>query len=188
MTGRRPPGPLALHDAGLDATAAVVARVLPEQLGLPTPCAAWDVRGLLGHLVEANRMFSVAAGVEPAAVAGDDPLGAYAVSTAEVRRAWHRRGLLDEEVTLPFGRLPGFVAVRMHFVDHFVHGWDLAAATGQARDLDPVLAAAAWDEMSVALVDATRGPRFPFGPVVAWPDDAPVHERLVALLGRRPAG
>lgn len=180
------PGPLELHDRGLDATAAVVARVRPDQLGLPTPCADWDVRGLLGHLVEANRMFTVAAGAEPAEVLGDDPLKAYEVSTEEVRRAWHRPGLLDGEVTLPFGTFPGWVAVRMHFVDHLVHGWDLAAATGQDATLDPELAQEAFAEMSEALVDAPRGPQLPFGPAVDWPPDAPVHERLVALLGRRP--
>lgn len=180
------PGPLELHDRGLDATAAVVARVRPDQFDRPTPCAAWDVRGLLGHLVEANRMFTVAAGADPADLPDDDPLKAYELSTEEVRRAWHRPGLLDGEVTLPFGSFPGWVAVRMHFVDHFVHGWDLAVATGQAAELDPELAEAAFEEMSEALVDAPRGPQFPFGPVVDWPADAPVAERLVALLGRRP--
>ena len=182
------PDPVELHDRGLDATAAVVARVRPDQFGLPTPCAAWDVRGVLGHLVEANRMFTAAAGTEPVDVPDDDPLKAYEVSTADVRRAWRRPGLVDEEVALPFGSFPGRVAVRMHFVDHFVHGWDLAVATGQDAVLDPELAGVAFAEMSEALVDAPRGPRFPFGPVVDWPDDAPVHERLVALLGRRPPG
>ncbi|MFP5375511.1 MAG: TIGR03086 family metal-binding protein [Acidimicrobiia bacterium] len=186
MTGVEAPGPLALHDGGLDATAAVVARVRPDQLGLPTPCAAWDVRGLVGHLVEANDLFTVAAGADPPPHPDDDPLASYAVSTHAVRRAWHRPGLLDEEVTLPFGSFPGWVAVRMHFVDHFVHGWDLAVATGQDAALDPVLATAAYQEMSEALVGAPRGPGLPFGPAVPWPDDAPVHERLVALLGRRP--
>jgi uncharacterized protein (TIGR03086 family) len=180
------PDPLDLHDRGLDSTAAVVSRVRPDQLGLPTPCAAWDVRALLGHLVEANRMFTATAGVEPVDVPDDDPLKAYEISTEEVRRAWHRPGLVDEEVDLPFGSFPGWVAVRMHFVDHFVHGWDLAVATGQEAVLDPGLAEVAFAEMSEALVDAPRGPRFPFGPVVEWPADAPVHERLVALLGRRP--
>ena len=180
------PGPLELHDRGLDATAGVVARVRPDQFGLPTPCAAWDVRGLIGHLVEANRMFTAAAGADPVDVLDDDPLKAYEVSIQEVRLAWHAPGLLDGEVALPFGTFPGRVAVRMHFVDHLVHGWDLAVATGQDATLDPELAQEAFEEMSEALVDAPRGPRFPFGPVVDWPADAPVHERLVALLGRRP--
>ncbi|HVM05137.1 MAG TPA: TIGR03086 family metal-binding protein [Acidimicrobiales bacterium] len=183
------PGPVALHDAALDSTAAVVARVRPDQLGLPTPCALWDVRALIGHLVEANELFAVAAGSEPAVLPADDPLAAYPASTEAVRRAWHQPGVLDRHVRLPFGALPGAVAVRMHFVDHLVHGWDLAVATGQDATLDPVLASAAHDEMTTALAGVPRGPDVaggPFAPPVPWPDDAPVHERLVAFLGRRP--
>jgi len=167
----------------------VVARVRPDQLGLPTPCALWDVRALIGHLVEANQLFAVAAGAEPAVLPADDPLAAYPASTEAVRRAWHQPGVLDRHVRLPFGALLGAVAVRMHFVDHLVHGWDLAVATGQDATLDPVLASAAHDEMTTALAGVPRGPDVaggPFGPPVPWPDDAPVHERLVAFLGRRP--
>lgn len=177
---------VALHDGALDATASVVARLRPEHLPLPTPCAEWDVRRLLEHLVEANQMFARAATGEVEDVGTDDPFEAYARSTEMVRRAWRQPGVLDRDVALPFGSVPGRVAVRMHFVDHLVHGWDLAKATGQDATIDETLATAAYEEMTTALHGVPRDPGMPFAPEIPCPGDAPVHEKLVAFLGRRP--
>ncbi len=178
--------PVALHEAALDATARVVAGLGPEHLALPTPCAGWDVRRLIEHLVEGNEMFTRAAMGATVPPAGDDPFEAYARSTEAVRQAWRQPGLLEREVTLPFGTFPGAAAVRMHFVDHLVHGWDLAKATGQHTSMDEDLATAAYEEMTMALPGSPRGPGMPFGAEVSCRADAPTHERLVAFLGRRP--
>jgi len=195
-----PPGPggvdpVALHEGALDATSRIVARVRPHQLSLPTPCAEWDVRRLIEHLVEGNEMFTRAA-VDPARAPaqagaddpgpGDDPFEAYARSTEAVRRAWRQPGVLEREIYGPFGTLPGHVVVRMHFVDHLVHGWDVAKATGQDTTIDETLARAAYEEMTAALDPSSRRAGLPFGPEVPCPRDAPVHERLVAFLGRHP--
>ena len=187
-TEGRTTDPIALHEAALDATARIVARVRPEQLSAPTPCAGWDVRQLIEHLVEANLMFTqvVVDGDDGPAVPAGDPFQAYASSTDAVRRAWRQPGVLDREITGPFGSLPGHVVVRMHFVDHLVHGWDLAKATGQDTVIDSTLATAAYEEMTAALDASSRGPGLPFGDEVECSPDAPVHERLVAFLGRRP--
>lgn len=181
-----PTDPVALHDGALDATAAIVARLGPQHLSLPTPCTDWDVRRLIDHLVDGNQMFARAVTGAEAEPPLDDCLEAYVRSTEAVRRAWHEPGVLDREVTLPFGSFPGTVAIRMHFVDHLVHGWDLAKATGQDTTIDERLAGEAYEEMTGALDGARRGPGMPFAARVPWPTDAPVHERLVALLGRHP--
>lgn len=181
-----PVDPLVLHDGALDATGAVVTRVRSDQLLLPTPCAEWDVGRLIEHLIEGNEMFTRAIDGETADVAADDPREAYARSAEAVRRAWRRPGVLAQEARLPFGAIPGVVAVRMHFVDHLVHGWDLATATGQDNIIDLALATAAFEEMTQALDDSARGPGMAFAPQVAWPAGAPLHERLVAFLGRHP--
>ncbi len=186
MTGYPPVDVLALQDGALESTGRVVARTGPEHLSLPTPCSEWDVRRLIEHLVEGNDMFARAAMPGATRHAVDDPFEAYRSSSAAVRRAWRQPGVLEREVILPFGAVPGWVAVRMHFVDHLVHGWDLARATGQDTTLDEGLATAAYEEMTSALDAAPRGPGMAFGAEVPWPDDAPVHERLVAFLGRRP--
>lgn len=186
MTDTRAVEALALHDGALDATGLIVARTRADQLSLPTPCDEWDVRGLIEHLVEGNHMFALAATTGATLEVVGDPFEAYARSAAAVRQAWRQPDVLQRDVTLPFGTVPGWVAVRMHFVDHLVHGWDLAEATGQDTTLDERLASAAFEEMTAALGDAPRGAGMPFGPEVPWSSDAPVHERLVAFLGRRP--
>lgn len=74
----------------------------------------------------------------------------------------------------------------MHFVDHLVYGWDLARATGQDTTIDASLATFAYEEMTGALDASFRGPDTPFAAEVPWDEDAALHERLVAFLGRRP--
>lgn len=180
------PDPLALHEGALDATSRIIARLRPEHLALPTPCAEWDVRLLIEHLVNGNDMFAQAVTGGTAEPLVDDLLEAYARSTGTVRQAWREPGVLDRDVTLAFGTFPGHAAVRMHFVDHLVHGWDLAKATGQDTTIDDLLATAAYEEMTAALDPSSRGPGRPFAPEVPWRSDAPVHERLVAFLGRQP--
>jgi len=186
---RDPIDPIALHDGALDATARVVARTRPDQLSLPTPCAEWDVRQLIEHLVDGNEMFTRAVAEQtggPDAALADDPFEAYARSTDAVRHAWRQPDVLDREITGPFGTLPGHMVVRMHFVDHLVHGWDLAKATGQDTNIDAALATAAYEEMTAALGASSRGTGLPFGAEVPYNRNAPVHERLVAFLGRNP--
>jgi uncharacterized protein (TIGR03086 family) len=63
---------------------------------------------------------------------------------------WQRPGALESLCRLPFGQMPGQFAIRLHFVENLVHGWDLATATGQDASLDPQLAAVA--------LDMVRGP------------------------------
>jgi catechol 2,3-dioxygenase len=74
----------------------------------------------------------------------------------------------------------------MRILDVFVHGWDLASATGQDTTLDPEL---------VDLLYAEWRPREQmvrasgqFGQAVDVPDDASAQARLMALLGRREPG
>ena len=186
MTGHPSVEVLELQDGALDATGRVVAAIRPDQLALPTPCTEWNVRQLIEHLVEGNDMFARAANEGAAGHVVDDPFEAYAASSAAVRQAWRQPGVLEREATMPFGTVPGWVAVRMHFVDHLVHGWDLAKATGQDTAIDDRLATAAYEEMTAALEASSRGPGMAFGPEVACSRDAPVYERLVAFLGRRP--
>ena len=84
-----------LHARALDETGHLVDTVTPAQLGLPTPCADWDVRALLAHLVGGNLRYAAltrgapvgggpARGSGPAAdLLGDDPASAYRRSAAE---------------------------------------------------------------------------------------------------------
>ncbi|HEY0717729.1 MAG TPA: hypothetical protein VGD68_08950 [Streptosporangiaceae bacterium] len=63
-------------------------------------------------------------------------------------------------------------AMRFHFIDYVVHGWDLARSIGTGLDLDQAVLAAAW-EVARQVPDTARGrPDSPFGPPAAVPPGA----------------
>jgi uncharacterized protein (TIGR03086 family) len=45
----------------LEITGTIVDQVNPQQLDVPTPCAGWDLRRLLAHMVGQNHGFAAAA-------------------------------------------------------------------------------------------------------------------------------
>lgn len=67
------------------------------------------------------------------------------------------------------------------FLDVFVHGWDLAVASGQDDALDPRLMQACRQIIEPQL-DAFRAAGA-IGPEVAVPADADAQSRFLALLG-----
>jgi uncharacterized protein (TIGR03086 family) len=182
---------VAAHAAALDSTRRIVAGIDQAQLSLPTPCEHFDVEALLGHLVVGNRRFVAVAGGAPATSVPlepeptDDWSAAYDSSATAVGEAWRDPAALERIAELPIGSVPGVVALGMHVVESLVHGWDLAKATGQGTDIDPVLCAIAWRNVQ-GVNDDLRGAGRPFGSAIGVPDDAPATDRLVAWLGRQP--
>ena len=180
-----------LHDRALEATTSIVANVDASQFGAPTPCAEFDVRGLLNHMIVGNHRFVKIAHGEPGEsvpatgdCVGNDALTPYRESADAVSKAWSDPAVLERTVHLPFGDFPGARAIGIHTVEAIVHGWDLAKATGQATELDPELYAVAWQNCK-DIDDSFRGPGRPFGPAVTVPAGASDTARLMAWLGRR---
>jgi uncharacterized protein (TIGR03086 family) len=95
--------------------------------------------------------------------------------------------LLDRDVTVPWGVVPGRVAGWGYVRELAVHAWDLASALDTADVLDPALADVVVDRVRAALPAEPRGGGIPFGAVVEVPDDAGPYERLVGWLGREPS-
>jgi uncharacterized protein (TIGR03086 family) len=144
-----------LHESTVRSWLARVAAVRDDQWALPTPCSEWSVRDLVNHVVgEELWTVPLLAGktVEDVGDAYDgDLLGAEPISSAEQAAA----AAIDAAAKSP----PSGGVVHLTYgddsienylhqlcADHLVHGWDLAAATGQSRQLDPneVAAVAAW--------------------------------------------
>jgi uncharacterized protein (TIGR03086 family) len=174
-------------------TGRIIAGVKPEQLSAPTPCAQWDVRAVLNHIIGGNHFFAkVAAGEqievpsEPRDLVGDDPATAYAQGAKLALEAWRAPGVAEKIVHMPVGDMPGAFATGLHFMDHLVHGWDIAKATGQEDAVDQSLAEAAYGLVNGNIGDDLRKPGGPFGPEVVVDADCPPAERLVAYLGRKP--
>jgi uncharacterized protein (TIGR03086 family) len=181
----------------VQASRPVIASVTPEQMGDPTPCASWKVRDLVNHMIAAPAFattvmetgdFANHKGDDIDHVAAGDYLAAYDAVTAGALAAFRSDGAMDKMVKMPFGELPGSVFLSIASGDAFVHGWDLAKATGADTDLDPELAAEILEAVTPLLPDEMRGPdgKAPFGPLVEVPADAPATDRLAGFLGRRP--
>jgi uncharacterized protein (TIGR03086 family) len=178
-------------------TRGVMANVKPDQLDGPTPCASWNVRQLINHIVGGSHWFAVTAnaGAYPKEdTAGEtdytagDMLAAYDEGIKATLAAFNAPGAQEKIVKLPFGELPGAMFMGLATLDHFTHGWDLAKATGQSTDLDPVLAEELLGQSRMAVSDEIRGPegQAPFGPEIEAGASACAADRLAAFLGRQP--
>lgn len=178
----------------LDQAGELVAAVRPDELSSPTPCADYDVRALLGHLVSVlHKLALVGTGGDargvPDVIGGvpdDSWTNAFAQARSEVDRAWADDDQLDRLVTLPWATLPGRTALDAYTHEFTAHSWDLAHATGRVAQLDPDLATRALDAFSHFAPPEDRNTQGPFGPVVPTPDDADIYTRLATYLGRHP--
>jgi uncharacterized protein (TIGR03086 family) len=170
----------------------LIAAVRADQWTGATPCTDWNVRNLVNHVVRGNRLFAaVLRGEqppppEPADVLGEDPLAAYRAAAAELLEAFGQPGAMERVVTVPFGTVPGSVALHLRKTELLVHGWDLARATGQPTGFSfPEDVAEQELQFSRAAIGQIPPGRTPFGPPQAVADDAPAIDRLAALLGRQ---
>src|SRR2546423_575514 len=166
-----------------------LSQVRPDQWAAPTPCTGWDVRALVNHIVYEERWMPPLCGGATIAEVGDrfegDLLGSNpVVSAAEAAREAEAAVRLDQTVHLSFGDLPGSEYLRQLIADHLIHAWDLAAAIGAGRTLDPevVRECARWyaeheDSYRSSGVVAAR---------VSVPASASEQDRLLGAFGRDP--
>jgi uncharacterized protein (TIGR03086 family) len=178
----------------LDDTGRLITGVRAEQWTLPTPCTDWSVRDLVNHLITGNDLFArVVLGDSSGAVRTstdvrpDQCADAYRESAEALLAAFASPGAMDRLVTVPFGTVPGVVALHLRLVEALVHGWDLARATGQPLRYDEEIAERALEFTRMKLADVPPD-RSPFGVPRPVPDDAPALDRLAACLGRDPEG
>jgi uncharacterized protein (TIGR03086 family) len=180
-----------LHAQALDATGRIVGGISADRWQAATPCADWDARALVNHLVSGNLWAAeLAAGgtIEGVGnrldgdVLGDDPAAAYAGSAASAAAVFRRPGALEAPCAVSYGPVPGSVYAGHRFLDVLVHGWDLAVATDQDNVLDPQLVQEC-RQIIEPQVEAFRSAGA-LGPEVAVPADASAQTRFLALLGR----
>ncbi|WP_339131739.1 TIGR03086 family metal-binding protein [Streptomyces sp. f51] len=175
--------------------ASLVAAVRPEQLDGPTPCAEFDVRLLLSHMVGGTRRIAVIGeggdglAVRPFAdgVPDDGWEAAYDEVGTRVREAWADDARLDAPVTVPWGEATGRIALAGYVMEAVTHTWDLWEALGRPLELDSELAEFALMIAQRVLPDEGReDPELPFGAVTPAAEDADAYGRLAAWTGRSP--
>jgi uncharacterized protein (TIGR03086 family) len=180
-----------LHAQALEVTGRVVSGVAGGRWQAATPCAGWDARTLVNHLVSGNLWAAeLASGARIEDVGsrfdgdllGSYPAGAYAESAAAAAAAFGRPGALDALCAVSYGPVPGSVYAGHRFCDVFIHGWDLAAATGQDTRLDAGLMQACRDVIEPQL-QAFRDAGALASPLPV-PPGASAQARFLALLGR----
>ncbi|MHB1582578.1 MAG: TIGR03086 family metal-binding protein [Acidimicrobiales bacterium] len=189
--------PLTLMRRAFDQSATLIESVTPDQMASPTPCTEFDVRTLTGHMLfAANRVATggrrepIVADGEPVVSGLGDPewAPAFRRAAADAVLAWAGPGALAGEIVLPFGTFPASVVASIYNLEQVTHAWDLAAATGRLRLLDPELAEAVFPVAVQMLPPEGRdAPELPFDPVVDVPADAPVYDRLAGFMGRDPS-
>lgn len=168
-------------EASLALTLDRLRAVADADLDRPTPCSDYTVAELVDHMTGTLSVIGATAG----ATAG--PPGATADAESQIAAvagpalaAWRARGTTGE-VEFGGGAVPAEVPLSVALAELFVHGWDLARATGQSFEpADHVTAAV--DAAVRGVIPDDRGDSF--GPPL--PEDGldPV-ESLMAFTGRQ---
>src|SRR5262245_27081572 len=117
----------------------------------PTPCADWDVRALVNHIVNED-LWTVplmdGATIEEVGsrfdgdLLGSDPLTVTRAAGETATMAAASGIVAGRLVHLSFGDTPAEEYAYQLAADHIIHGWDLAAAIGADRHIDPELVSA----------------------------------------------
>jgi uncharacterized protein (TIGR03086 family) len=174
----------------------IVAGVGDGQLGDPTPCEGTPVAGMLDHLMGLSLAFRMGAEKQPlsggpsASADGLDPSWRSELPSRldALAAAWRHPTAWEGVATVGGASLPASAMGGVAMNEVLIHGWDLAAATGQEYRPDPAAV-----EACLQLVTGMNQPgneelrNGQFGPVVPVPADAPSLDRLLGLTGRSPS-
>jgi uncharacterized protein (TIGR03086 family) len=179
------------------ATVDIANNIKPDQLGLPTPCADWDVRALVNHIMFWSAFRSELAARKQTAPA-DDPIteetdftrddGWAATLQTQLGKAiaaWAEPTAIEGNTGLAGGSMPAPAICTMMIGELVVHGWDLAKATGQHLEVDDEIVAAV-HELTTNMAEQGRA-YGAYGAEVQAQAGATPLDRVLALSGRDPS-
>lgn len=184
--------PITALERSWDELAKVIANL--DDAALRAPCAdcpAWDVRGVLNHVLGAALMFNGANdGVELPedagdAIGSDSAASAVAAIGAANVASWARPGGLEGERVYPFGSYPAPMGLVINVGEVALHAWDIAKATGQPARIDADVAQLVLDFYQHAPMDDLRAHGV-YGPEIPVDASAPVADRLLGFMSRQP--
>jgi uncharacterized protein (TIGR03086 family) len=146
------------------------------------PCEGWTARDVVDHVTGNHRMLAERLGTgapEPTGEPGADWAAARDAATAAIEHTD-----LSQVVEGPMGAMPAEAVCGIMTTDTLVHTWDLARAVGADEELPGDLVESTYEGV-LPFDEILRRPGF-FGPKQEIADRAPVQDRLLAFLGRRP--
>jgi uncharacterized protein (TIGR03086 family) len=168
------------YDRRAEAFEALIAGTPPERWSSPSPCRGWLARDVVSHVVDFSAQVLGDKGFErpPRYADFDTPLAAFRATRNVVLR------VLDDPTTPP--KVAGFLHWSISF-DLPQHGWDLAMASGQDPTMDADEVDLLWGSLNgdPANWEWQRANGW-YGPPVPVPEDAPLQDRVLGLLGRDP--
>ena len=185
---------VALIKLALDGFGNRLEAVAATQWSAATPCADWDVRTLVNHVVgellwvppmlDGKTMAEVGDQFD-GDVLGSEPALVWAAALADMLKAAAHPGAQERITHLSSGDFPGGDYLAQITSDVMIHSWDLARAIGADDSVDPGL---------LNFVDGFLSPQIEawraagaFGPAAEVAPDAGVYDRLIAATGRSPA-
>ncbi|RSN53468.1 TIGR03086 family protein [Amycolatopsis sp. WAC 04182] len=186
------------HAALIAPAAAEFARILrgigESDLSARTPCAEYDVRALLNHLLywgpwleAAGRKAAppeVSSGEAEADLVGGEWLADIEKRTARLVDVFGAPEAWQGQTTFGGNPMPASMAGYMVLDEFVFHGWDLARATGAEFAVVPEVAVAVY-AIALEIGDQARAMKV-YGEEVPVADGATPFERALGATGRDP--
>jgi uncharacterized protein (TIGR03086 family) len=168
-----------------------------DQWDLPTPCDEWSVHDLVNHLLVGTRMSVILLGggsTEDAisslgddlVTSSDDVLADFNGLADAMHAGFTANGGMDGTVNHPMGVIPRAQFVGFRIGDYVAHSWDLARAIGAPEELNAQVVQRAWDDLQPMATMIAEIGLFGEGSSGDVGEDAPLQQRLLDLIGRRP--
>lgn len=139
------------------------------------------MRTLLNHMLETQRYFvgsargdNVTLSQDPPDLLSDDPISDFEQARTETLRTFGESGMIDRTGS----------ALGIAFGDQLLHGWDVAASTGQDPTMPEGLPEAAYAIIHGRFTEEQR--KGVFKPEISIAAEASAQEKLLAYTGRDP--
>ncbi|GAA1665476.1 TIGR03086 family metal-binding protein [Glycomyces endophyticus] len=167
-----------------------------ERLDSPTPCEEYTVAQVLNHFLGLALAFTAAARGErgphndappgtPPAELPDDWRALLEARLQVLADAWSEPAAWDGDATAGGVTFPAAIMGLVALNEVAIHGWDLAAATGQRYELDSSTV-----DLLTGFVgqdaDDQEARQGIYAPALEPAPDATPQDRLIALTGRNP--
>ncbi|HZM39027.1 MAG TPA: maleylpyruvate isomerase family mycothiol-dependent enzyme [Acidimicrobiales bacterium] len=161
----------------------LVAGTPPDRWSSPSPCAGWTARDVVIHVVDFSaQVLHERAGIDdaPRFAEFETPLDAFRATRAAVEHVLDDAGTPDGVAT--------YIQWSLGF-DLPQHGWDLAMATGQDATIAPEELEIIWGSGDPEAFESAFGWQRAqgwYGAPIPVPEDAPLQDRVLGVLGRDP--
>lgn len=180
-------GAVELLDRSLAYTRVALAAVTDDRLGVPTPCAGWDLARLLAHMEDSLDAFGEGA-TGTVRLTTTTPAGvrveALQRKACALLGAWSAG--VPASVSVGGRALDASVLALAATLEITVHGWDVAWALGLDHPVPEALAASLLPVARELVTPADRGPRFADPALVGASAGAAV--LLLGYVGRPMSG